>query len=227
MPRRSHIAVKLARNATPKDLASRLSSSYSITPTKTAFIEIPFAEKTAQVDLYNTKTLPVEVREWIWELFETNMKTFYEQSSDGWDPAEKRKELFHSESRFVVLRSSSLDTNNDKAPTAPKLLGYSIFRFDTEETASEDEDELCDVVYCYELQVEAGCKGMGVGRSVMDTLNRIGKEMKMDKTMLTVFKANASAVKFYRKIGFTLDEMDPSHFDGEEVDYEIMSKGYI
>lgn len=26
---------------------------------------------------------------------------------------------------------------------------------------------------------------------------------------------------------FTLDEMDPSHFDGEEVDYEIMSKGYV
>jgi len=42
----------------------------------------------------------------------------------------------------------------------------------------------------YELQVEAEAKGKGVGRVLMDVLNRIGEELKMDKTMLTVFKGD-------------------------------------
>lgn len=62
----------------------------------------------------------------------------YEQSSEGYDPAEKREELFHPDSRFLILYSpTSSDT-----PT-----GYCVFRFDTEETASDDDDELYDVAY--------------------------------------------------------------------------------
>lgn len=58
----------------------------------------------------------------------------YETSHDGWDPEEKRKELFDRESRFIVLR----------ADRSSPPLGYVIFRFDTEETADTEE---ADVVY--------------------------------------------------------------------------------
>lgn len=62
------------------------------------------------------------------------LNTRYEASHDGWDPEEKRKELFDRESRFIVLRAD---------PSSPPL-GYTIFRFDTEETADTEE---ADVVY--------------------------------------------------------------------------------
>lgn len=62
----------------------------------------------------------------------------YEHSSEGYDPAEKRQELFHPDSRFLILYSPT---------SADKPVGYCIFRFDTEETASDDDEELYDVAY--------------------------------------------------------------------------------
>lgn len=65
----------------------------------------------------------------------------YERSAEGYDPEEKRAELFHPEARFLLLRRAG-----DQASEPP--LGYCIFRFDTEETeAEEGEDDLCDVAY--------------------------------------------------------------------------------
>lgn len=64
----------------------------------------------------------------------------YERSTEGYDPEEKRAELFHPEARFLLLRRAG---ESSESP-----LGYCIFRFDTEETeADEGEDDLCDVAY--------------------------------------------------------------------------------
>ncbi|TNY21068.1 hypothetical protein DMC30DRAFT_395889, partial [Rhodotorula diobovata] len=93
-----------------------------------------------------------------------------------------------------------------------------------EETASEDDDELCDVAYCYELQVEAAHQGSGAGRVLMDALERLARASKMDKAMLTVFKANQQALTFYEKIGYGEDEIDPGRFGVEDVAYKILSK---
>lgn len=68
----------------------------------------------------------------------------YEATEEGYDAKEKRDELFHRDSRFLVLYPSPAA---DRAADPATPLGYCIFRFDTEETASEDEDELCDVAY--------------------------------------------------------------------------------
>ena len=46
----------------------------------------------------------------------------YAQSSFGWDPTDKRKEMFDSLSRFVVARR----------PDTQELSGYTIFRFEHE-----------------------------------------------------------------------------------------------
>ncbi|GAA5986369.1 hypothetical protein JCM5350_002896 [Sporobolomyces pararoseus] len=220
MPRRSHIAVKLARKLTTKELATKLSNSYDSKLIKTASLQVTLRDKSALLEMYDIGSLPREVKNWIWELFESNMKSLYEQSEDGWDPVDKRKELFHAESRFFVLRSNNLSIDSNAGED--NLLGYTIFRFDTEETAGDEE---ADVVYCYELQVEEIAQGQGVGRLLMDSLERIGKETKMDKIMLTVFKANESAISFYEKIGFTIDEIDPSNYgEHEGVDYKILSK---
>lgn len=41
----------------------------------------------------------------------------------------------------------------------------------------------------YELQVEASAQGKGVGRLLMELLQHVGKDWRMDKVMLTVFKS--------------------------------------
>ena len=48
----------------------------------------------------------------------------YLNSSLGWDPKAKQKELFHSKSRFVLVQSTDLSI---------PLLAFSMFRFDDEE----------------------------------------------------------------------------------------------
>ena len=78
----------------------------------------------------------------------------------------------------------------------------------------------------YELQIDSESHRRGAGKLLMQALDRIGRQMKMDKTILTVFKgefgpllslgyahpltvklsyecaANTSAIAFYEKIGF-------------------------
>ena len=38
----------------------------------------------------------------------------------------------------------------------------------------------------------------GYGRDIMDLLSRIGKEVRMDKVMLTVFVSNIEAIRLYK-----------------------------
>ncbi|GAA6035135.1 hypothetical protein JCM8097_006382 [Rhodosporidiobolus ruineniae] len=223
MPPRALLAVKLADKASPDDLLARLRDSYGQGNTKEKRVKLELkGGEAASLAVHSTKTLPAAERKWVWDLFERNMKAHYESSADGYDPQDKRKELFHPDSRFVVLyRAASTPSS---AKTQPAMLGYCIFRFDTEETASEEEDELCDVAYCYELQVDASAQRLGAGRVLMDALERLGRAYRMDKVMLTVFKANEQARAFYERIGFGVDEIDPSHYDGEDVEYVILSK---
>lgn len=71
----------------------------------------------------------------------------YEAQQDGYDAEEKRAEIFHPNSRFLVLWPSPPPAPAAGGASRPTPLGYCIFRFDMEETASEDDDELCDVAY--------------------------------------------------------------------------------
>jgi len=77
----------------------------------------------------------------------------------------------------------------------------------------------------YELQIDQSCKGLGIGRILMDMLQALGEEWSMEKVMLTVFKSNTHARAFYQRIGFQLDEIDPSlDEEPQEVDYHLMSR---
>ncbi|KAK2461863.1 hypothetical protein APHAL10511_006326 [Amanita phalloides] len=137
-------------------------------------------------------------------IFEANMRNLYTNSSFGWNPAEKHRELFNAKSRFLMTFSAE---NN--------LVAFCMFRFETEETD--------DVLYCYELQVSNATQRVGVGNTLVQRLWEIGLSYEMDKIMLTVLKGNTAALGFYKKQGFAIDESSPSMFL-VEVDYEIMSK---
>ncbi|KAG6911912.1 hypothetical protein DXG01_000159 [Tephrocybe rancida] len=133
------------------------------------------------------------------------------QSSFGWDPSSKQEELFNRLSRFILV------------DVADELAAFSMFRFEYEEKEN--------ILYCYDLQIRQAHQRTGMGKLLMRILERIGTAWSMEKVMLTVFKANGNAMKFYQASGFTMDESCPGYVDEsddpaaiEDADYEILSK---
>ncbi|RPD82007.1 acyl-CoA N-acyltransferase [Lentinus tigrinus ALCF2SS1-7] len=170
----------------------------------------------------NPSSLSESDRQDIWNIFETNMRSLTERSSLGWDPKEKKEELFHRDSRFILVG------HGDQNSSQKALVAYTMFRF---EVGYEEDPS----VYCYELQVCDGFRGLGLGRFLVDKLAIIGKHWHMEKILLTVLKENIAAREAYHKLGFQLDPNSPDYPDSsgeeedtgaeaEEADYEILSR---
>ncbi|KAK1232680.1 hypothetical protein PQX77_004156 [Marasmius sp. AFHP31] len=177
----------------------------------------------------NSKDLPDDFRDAIWQIFEENMYSLYVNSPNfQWDPKAKKKELFHKHSRFLVA---------SPANQSDALAGYTMFRFEHE----QDEN----LLYCYEIQVRGSYQGKSLGKILMGAIEPIAQRWEMEKIMLTVLKgksggpsppltplttrsssANTRACQFYRALGFALDPSSPTDDDEgyENVDYEILSK---
>lgn len=103
-----------------------------------------------------------------------------------------------------------------------------MLKSDDDDSDYEDEDgPKVAVAYCFEIQIIAEYRGMGLGRKLMNILINIGKDNKMDKVMLTVFKKNTNAIQFYRKLGFKPDCISPElHVDkrrAARISYIILS----
>ena len=86
-----------------------------------------------------------------------------------------------------------------------------------------------EVVYCYEIHLEEGVRGKGWGRRLMGLLEEVGRRAGVEKAMLTVFRRNEAAVRFYERLGYGEDEFSPRPKKlrsgvAKEVDYLIMSK---
>ncbi|ORZ32297.1 acyl-CoA N-acyltransferase [Catenaria anguillulae PL171] len=134
----------------------------------------------------------------------------------GWNDDEKLADMNDLSQRFIVFTSDEQQV----------LVGFLMYQFSTEEHAEEEWEQ--PVGYCYELQVAPGAQGRGIGSLLTRMCIACCRARSMDKLMLTVFKANGSAIKFYRNQGFSIDPTSPSNFTGEDgrplnVYYEIMS----
>ncbi|KAI0639762.1 acyl-CoA N-acyltransferase [Trametes polyzona] len=209
--------VRIAIEAPAKDLAA----AGTIPDTHT------FRDKKFVIRVSYAPSLSHGERQAVWDLWETNMRAMVEPSSFGWNPNEKRKELFHRHARFILVYGSS-DAQEPTVPTS--LAAFSMFRFE------QDEGE--DVIYCYELQVSQPYRSSGLGRFLVEKLTAIGKHWKMSKLMLTVLKSNTAARRFYQETGFEVDPSSPEYeptseddvwvdedgSDTETYDYEILSK---
>lgn len=117
----------------------------------------------------------------------------------GWDPPSKKQELFHRDSRFVLLRRSQAQDGLEHLHEELPILAYSMFRFDME----GDESVLywygrlsvssysswgAHLPYSYELQVSQSVQRGGMGKTLMGCLYDIARQWNMRKIMLTVFK---------------------------------------
>lgn len=153
---------------------------------------------------------------WRWSfsfrLFYYHLQDYYERSSWKWDVDKKRKETFSSKSWLLTCR-----IQEENSPHLPVIAGFVSFRFEYEGGRP--------VLYCYEIQLRDRYRGRSIGRCLMNLLSLIAKDSKISSVMLTVFKFNERALRFFQNLGFSKDESDPSNFKGNpQVDYLIMSK---
>jgi len=149
-------------------------------------------------------------QKWLMDLITTNMKKLYEESEWGWKEATKREEMFDDRAWYLIARSTGSED-------AGKLLAFAHFRFDM------DYDD--EVLYLYEIQLEDCVKRKGLGKFMMQVLEIMAFKADMRKIMLTCFKHNPAAQKFFKgSLKYEIDETCPEDDVYEQNDYEIISK---
>jgi ribosomal protein S18 acetylase RimI-like enzyme len=174
---------------------------------------------TYTIDIQTADSIPEPDFEACFALIEQTSSDDYTSSSVGWSPIKKRKEMRLPDMRYMLLRRQAPPTLLD-GKRIP-VLGFVSFM-----TTYEDGKE---VLYCYEIHVDSSLQGQGLGGQLMGFLEEIGRRIGLEKVMLTVFKANGSAVRFYEKLGYHIDEFSPQprtlrNGTVKEPDYLILSK---
>ena len=134
-------------------------------------------------------------------------------------------------------------------PESSMVVAFTHFRYtldmDLEEGQSVGDDGSSTCVYIFEIQVSKVAKGGGLGRKMMDIVEKFGELEKVSrdiflsspaprnlvvsplhppnpspqlpKATLTVFKMNLNAVRFYVKLGYKVDtDIDPNPGEGED-----------
>ena len=171
---------------------------------------------------------PELLRRWFFDLTRRNMFELYERTW-GWSNPEKRRELAHSDARFIVAYERDGDGDAAKEtmtswsqPEDGSVLegyvpvGFVHFRFEVEEDDSA-------VTYVYELQVEPRRqRGRGLGTRLMAAAEAVGASYGLERCLLTVLKVNEGAARFYERMGYVPDMNTPRD---EECHYVILTKG--
>eukprot|EP00736_Rhodelphis_marinus_P005005 Rmarinus@m.25605 len=135
-------------------------------------------------------------------LLKRNMERLY---GSEWDDQEKREELQHSDARFLLITEEPVHPlKRRKAESGDRisnLVGFVHFRFLLEEE--------CEVLYVYEMQLARQVQGIGLGTFLVDALEYLGQRFHMKGLMLTCFKHNRKAMRFYEENGFSISCITP------------------
>lgn len=196
------------------------------------------AAETPQLDVYSAATISRADLEACLNLVEFTSGADYASSGVGWSRPKKRKEMKLPDMKYLILRSdagqaSDASQRDDTAkvsdkPSSPSGLGNhsNVLGFLSFMVTYEDGKE---VVYCYEIHLSPRARGRGLGVLLMTRMEEIGRLVGLEKAMLTVFKCNATARRFYEKAGYEVDEYSPQsrrlrNGTIKEFDYLILSK---
>ena len=152
------------------------------------------------------------------DLIDKTSKADYDGSGKKWSRAAKRKEILLPDMKYLLYWQSPV---GEGIYSGGELIGFVSFMI-----TYEDGHE---VIYIYEIHFKESHQGLGYGRDLMNVVEAIGREVGVEKAMLTVFKSNERAVKWYHKRGYIVDEYspEPKKFrDGtvKEAAYLILSK---
>jgi len=128
-------------------------------------------------------------------LVETNMKKHFIKSKMGWDEKKITSEMFRDPTAWYLIAEESEKAGN--------IVGFSHFRFDMDCSCDE-------VLYVYDIQIDSEFQGKGLGNFMMTSLETIAFKAEMRKIMLTVFKHNPNATKFFKQyMKYGIDETSP------------------
>eukprot|EP00871_Galdieria_phlegrea_P000697 jgi/Galph1/1628/GphlegSOOS_G307.1 len=153
--------------------------------------------------------LPLETLLWCYQIVEKHTRSDYERAG-LWSSSGKKAELKSEAARYLLVRQKS--TRN--------LVGFVHYRF-----TLEDNEH---VVYIYEIHIIEGYRRLGIGMWMMELVQTIGRLTNMRKVMLTVFKSNKQALRFYKeKLGFSLDPSSPELCGDNDCKYEILCKPLV
>ncbi|PYI22230.1 acyl-CoA N-acyltransferase, partial [Aspergillus violaceofuscus CBS 115571] len=184
-----------------------------------------------EITIYTAATLSPSIFTQCFQLIETTSADAYRASSIGWSPSKKRKEMQLPDMKYLILRRADPETPQiaekgdatNSTPENDEVLGFLSFM-----VTYEDGFE---VVYCYEVHLAAAAQRQGLGARLMRVFLRIGEQLGMAKAMLTVFRANGAAIRFYERLGFGVDESSPRprrlrNGTVKDPDYRILSRVY-
>jgi ribosomal protein S18 acetylase RimI-like enzyme len=163
----------------------------------------------------------------LFELIKHTSYKDYNASSQGWNDKSKLEEMEDEDMRYLIVRPNGghLPTPDQQWSKDPKLdqtiIGFLSFMI------TQEEEE--NVVYIYEVHVSEHFRDCGLGRHLFSMVEHIGDVTGMDKAMLTVFKRNTHARRWYDTRGYGVDEISPRPRKlrggrSIEPDYEILSK---
>lgn len=166
------------------------------------------------------------LKQYIQQLLKVNMEGPF---GSEWPTEEKvkRREMVAWEARYIFVYRDPNSAGNKMSAFEERrnsimrssIVGFIHYRFVVEEEVP--------VLYLYELQLDARVQGKGLGKFLMQLIEAIAKQNGVSAVVLTVQKANLSAMKFYMtKLGYNISAMSPSrlHLTGFETNYEILCK---
>jgi ribosomal protein S18 acetylase RimI-like enzyme len=153
------------------------------------------------------------------KLVEKTSSNDYKSSSIGWKPKKKREEMSDEDMIYLLVRGGGAGAE-DKST----ISGFVSFMFTNDDPPHEDRE----VLYIYEIHLEDGLRGRGLGSKLIQFVEMASRECGITKTMMTVFASNTGARGLYEKLGYGKDSCSPEDKVVRnrviEADYVIMSK---
>lgn len=186
--------------------AKYLPTEHSIT-TKDGLTTYPWTVRASQ-------SLSEDELESCFGLIEETSSADYKAASQGWHPDAKREEMREKDMRYILLRQPSNTPDSNLAAFTSFML------------IPEDDEP---VIYIYEIHLSPALRGTGIGKTLVNLVESIGRKVGVQMSVLTVFTANAHAEAFYRHLGYTEDDSSPRErkLRGGKVkrpEYLILSK---
>ncbi|KAL4986083.1 acyl-CoA N-acyltransferase [Aspergillus falconensis] len=186
-----------------------------------------FETDSYHISIYTAATIPATELASCFKLLELTSSTAYKNSRMGWSPSEKRKEMKLPDMKYMILRGGAADGDRDTQGDSPSSNSAGQFAGFLEFMVTYEDGY--EVLYCYEIHLTPEAQGQGMGEELMERFESIGRRIGLEKAMLTVFKSNSRAIKFYTRVGYAEDENSPRprklrNGTVKDADYLIMSK---
>lgn len=140
-----------------------------------------------------------DVLEACFRLIEESSADDYKASEIKWSPTNKRKEMVLPDMRYLVIHQRA--GAEERTGTGAGVCAFVSFM-----VTYEDGYE---VIYVYEIHLEQRLRSQGIGTVLMQMVEGVGRRAGVEKCMLTVFKANQKAVKWYERLGYGVDDFSP------------------